>query len=335
MRSAIVSAACFFLCCAAGAAEKPTGVQQAAQMIEVTARPLTNTRFTASATLPRLEWVGGLDLFSSAKGFGGFSGLSVGENGRDGLAISDAGVWLKFEIATDGEIPLGIKRAELASLLDPQGKNISGSRSGDTESMALMGGNVFVGFEGAGAIWRYPLLKDGMAARPVPVSLPAEVKQLRRTRGLETLAAFPPGSRYAGALLAIAEAPARHEDNLRAWIIDGENFRRLTVLQSGDYMATDAAFLENGDLLLLERRFRPPFGVSARIRTINGNEISGGARLDGKTIFEADIGAPIDNMEGIAVHKGADGATYVSMISDDNFNIFQRTLLLRFRLIEK
>ena len=165
------------------------------------------------------------------------------------------------------------------------------SRSGDAESLAFLNGDAYVGFENTDAILRYPLGQAGFNAVPAPSAVPPEAKQLRRSRGLETLAAFPPASRYAGALLGIGEAPVRGEDNLRAWIIDGNNFRRLTVLQRDDYQATDAAFLDNGDLLLLERRFRPPFGVACRVRYINGNEISGGARLDGKTIFEADLSA--------------------------------------------
>ena len=41
----------------------------------------------------------------------------------------------------------------------------------------------------------------------------------------------------------------------------------------------------------------------------------------------------IDNMEGMALHR--DGReTVVTMISDDNFSAFQRTLLLEFALAE-
>ena len=41
----------------------------------------------------------------------------------------------------------------------------------------------------------------------------------------------------------------------------------------------------------------------------------------------------IDNMEGMALHR--DGReTVITMISDDNFNAFQRTLLLEFALAE-
>jgi hypothetical protein len=39
-------------------------------------------------------------------------------------------------------------------------------------------------------------------------------------------------------------------------------------------------------------------------------------------------------MEGLSVHTGADSAIVLTMISDDNFNFLQRTVLLQFRLVE-
>jgi hypothetical protein len=59
-----------------------------------------------------------------------------------------------------------------------------------------------------------------------------------------------------------------------------------------------------------------------------------GALVDGPSIFEADLGNEIDNMEGLDVHRDADGNLVLTMISDDNFSMLQRTLLLQFRLVE-
>ena len=38
-------------------------------------------------------------------------------------------------------------------------------------------------------------------------------------------------------------------------------------------------------------------------------------------------------MEGLAVHRDADGETVLTLISDDNFSPLQRTLLLQFTLV--
>ncbi len=56
--------------------------------------------------------------------------------------------------------------------------------------------------------------------------------------------------------------------------------------------------------------------------------------VDGPIIFEADLGFEIDNMEGLSVHRSAAGETVLTLISDDNFSIIQRTLLLQFTLAE-
>jgi hypothetical protein len=62
--------------------------------------------------------------------------------------------------------------------------------------------------------------------------------------------------------------------------------------------------------------------------------IAPGALADGPTIFQADLGQEIDNMEGIDAHVSPEGDTVLTMISDDNFSMIQRTLLLQFTLVE-
>ena len=48
--------------------------------------------------------------------------------------------------------------------------------------------------------------------------------------------------------------------------------------------------------------------------------------------FESESG--IDNMEGIALWRDAKGALRLSLISDNNFNVIQRTLFMDFEVIE-
>jgi hypothetical protein len=73
--------------------------------------------------------------------------------------------------------------------------------------------------------------------------------------------------------------------------------------------------------------------VKMRIRHLAVGEIKPGARLEGRTLIQADSGFEIDNMEGIAVHRGSGGETIITLISDDNFNsLLQRNLLLQFTL---
>jgi hypothetical protein len=49
--------------------------------------------------------------------------------------------------------------------------------------------------------------------------------------------------------------------------------------------------------------------------------------LEGEILMAADLEHEIDNMEGLAVHRSAQGETILTLISDNNFNSFlQRTV---------
>jgi hypothetical protein len=86
--------------------------------------------------------------------------------------------------------------------------------------------------------------------------------------------------------------------------------------------------------LLLERKFSWIGGVGIRIRRVALASIASGAIIDGPPIFEADLGDEIDNMEGIDAHVTPEGDTVLTLVSDDNFSLIQRNLLLQFTLVE-
>ncbi len=92
--------------------------------------------------------------------------------------------------------------------------------------------------------------------------------------------------------------------------------------------------LPSGELLVLERKFSLVNGVGIRIRRIPLKSIAPGAVVDGPSIFDADLGNEIDNMEGIDTFVTPEGDTVLTLVSDDNFSMIQRTLLLQFTLVE-
>jgi hypothetical protein len=98
------------------------------------------------------------------------------------------------------------------------------------------------------------------------------------------------------------------------------------------YEVTDLAFLPDGDMLVLERWYRPWRGVGARLRRVPARSLMPGAVLEGKLLLDLDLAHEIDNMEGLAIHREA-GRTIVTMISDDNYSSLQRTILLEFELV--
>jgi hypothetical protein len=71
-----------------------------------------------------------------------------------------------------------------------------------------------------------------------------------------------------------------------------------------------------------------------RIRRIAASELKRGALIQGDVLLQANDSLNIDNMEAIAAHRAASGETVLTLMSDDNFNPFQRTLIMQFSLPE-
>jgi hypothetical protein len=151
-------------------------------------------------------------------------------------------------------------------------------------------------------------------------------------QGIEALAILKAGP-YKGSVVAFAERFTRGSGYHTGWIWVGGEAQRFQLQDINGFNITDAAALPDGALLVLERYFRWTEGVKMRLRHIPAGEIAPGARITGRTLIEADASYEIDNMEGLAVHRGAGGETVLSMISDDNFShLLQRTVFLQLTL---
>ena len=292
------------------------------------------TRFGA------LEWRGGIEIESDLDHFGGLSSLVLLDDDGGFAAVSDTGVWLISKIVEDDAgRPIGLGPATLQPLQGTDGRPLLGKELSDAESLALRDEDghrvAYIGFERRNRVLAFPLDTAARPGRPRNVRLPFATRELRYSKGLETLAFAPPQGAHAGALIAIAERSLDKQGNILGWIIGGPRPGRFSVKRHDEFDITDGAFLDNGDLLLLERRFRPSDGVAMRIRRIAAGELAPGKTIDGDYLIDADMRYAIDNMEGLAVRRNARGETEITLISDDNFSILQRTLMLPFVLVEK
>ena len=137
-----------------------------------------------------------------------------------------------------------------------------------------------------------------------------------------------------GTLIALSERGLDRLGNLRAFLLGGPSPGEFTVKRTGTFDITDAALLPSGDLLILERSFSWSTGLFIQIRRIAIQDVKPGAIVDGPVLLEADLAYEIDNLEGLSIHRANDGAVVLTLISDDNFSILQRTLLLQFSLEE-
>jgi hypothetical protein len=304
--------------------------------IEVNARPLPSfdTRDRSHVRFGSLEYRSGLVLTSRFRGFGGLSGLRLDAKGERFIAISDKGGWFTGRIVYKGREMTGLDDVEASPMLGSDGKPITARGWFDTESIALDGSYVYVGIERVNQILRFDFAKGFTRSRGEVVPLPPAARRLPFNRGLEALVMVPKGQPLAGTLIAISERGLDAGGNIIGFLIGGKTPGQFGVRRTENFDISDAVLLPSGDLLVLERKFSMLGGVGVRIRRIASNAIAPGAVIDGPIIFNADLGSEIDNLEGIDVHVTAEGDTVLTMISDDNFSVIQRNLLLQFTLVD-
>jgi hypothetical protein len=307
-------------------AQRPQAFRDATPII-VRAEPISRLSNTDPdrSRFGSLFFRSGLDLKSETSAFGGFSGLWRSGKGLDLIALADNAQFLKARIETaDGRLS-GLSDAAMAPLLFNNGKALRRSRYYDTESLAVSGSAIFVGVERNHAVVRFSRNKAGAPVAGIPIPVPKEMKDLSANGGLEAIGVAPKRSPLAGALVGIAEGG-------RGFVLTGARQGSFEVARSNGYDVTDLAFMDTGDMILLERRFSLLGGFGCRLRRVPASTIRVGARLEGEVIYESEPSHQIDNMEGLAVHKEG-GETVISLISDNNFNTnLQRTLLLEFAL---
>ena len=284
----------------------------------------------------RLTFAGGLELYSQDERFGGLSGLRVNGDGSRLVAVSDTANWLSAAIERDGKGALsGLSDARLYCLCRPDGSRYGSKHWGDSEGVEVVGDTAYVTFERLNRINRYHLGKDGSPGEPEQATASFKRLNIEYNEGLEALAVGPPGSPLAGRFISIAEESLNGAGNNRAFLASKSEIEEFAITRSGDYSITDAVFLPDGDLAVLERRFGFSVGLGMRIRRFDSASVHPGVTLRGEVLAEAGLSSRIDNMEGIAAWRDANGQTRIVLISDNNFNRrLQRTLLLEFILDE-
>ena len=228
------------------------------------------------------------------------------------------------------------------------------------------GGAVLVSFERRHRIWKYTKDVDGPVPHPVHPGVSAIFSQCKLNGGVEAAEVLRDGR-----LFAVCEHPepgSPHEDHVPGWIFtnwEGSkgDFGVLPIwlpLDGSFFGMTDLARLpphgeheEHEHLLLLSRAHVEVcddcvmHGSAMRLSRVHVPRIGmGGGVLKVELLTElwASDGYPIDNMEGLTVIPGRPKPPGVDesvleepyatafVISDDNFNPAQRTLLLQVTL---
>jgi hypothetical protein len=276
-----------------------------------------------------LRALGGFEIAPARLGFGGLSGLHLAPD-LTLTAISDLAHFAEFTLTLDAELrPVGLALRRAGRLGDGAGRPLARGHTGDAEALArLPDGTWLVGFERWHRIRRY---RD-LGGPGLYVAAPPGLQRAPSNAGLESLAVLRDGRWLALAEdLALPDRPGL----TAAWLGRPGAWVPLAWRPEEGMWPVDAAPLPDGGALVLERGFSLFRGFSGRLVRVSAAalaEPAQGTLLASEEILRFASPLPVENYEGVAA-ASYQGRQLVAVVSDDNGNGLQRTLLLLFELL--
>lgn len=305
---------------------KPKDVRAGALLVTARALPLSSID-PALRRVGALDYLGGWSLESDNPGFGGISALIATPQG-DVLGLSDSGILTGFHVGM-GEAR---RRPFIAPLPVRRQDRFRPWWSWDSESLTHdpATDRYWVGFELLQAICRYgPGFARVEACRTWP-----EIMAWPKTGSIESLARLPDGR-----FIVIGEMGMTQDGKHDSLLFAGDPAEQDTpapihmrYTPPKGYRPTDAVAIDSRHLLVLNRRLTLEDLFTATIAIVDlPARMTPGTDLKSRTI--ARLAPPLlaDNFEGLAVTREP-GRTIIWVVSDDNHEFFQRTLLLKFGL---
>lgn len=271
-----------------------------------------------------MRFVRGWHLVSPHSRFGGFSALA--RTGAGGFQlVGDNGYWTRFSLDSQG----AVSDVRIRALPTPDGRPARKSMA-DAEAMFVdrASGKSWIALEGINQIWR---LDADLAAIEARRKLPRA--RWPTNRGPEAMARLADGRTIVFSEDADDDPRGREALVYRGDpAVPGPAPIRFFYASDGRGLVSDAAPLPDGRILLVHRRlgFDPVF--TTIIAIVDPADIKAGAVVRARSIGR--VPRPLaENYEGAAVSVEG-GRTFLWLVADNNFNVWQRSLLLQFELID-
>ena len=268
------------------------------------------------------EFIGSYRWSLPDPAFGGYSGLELGQDGRSFVALSDRGTILRGTLMrNDAGAVIGVAPGPIFTLHDSRANPLNRTNF-DAEGLALLpNGRVAISFEGLHRVAVYDAL-DGPAGR---LTRPKAFRSLISNGALEAL-----GVDAAGTLYTLPEQVRTTDEARPIWRFqNGVWDQPFTLPFASDWQPVGMDFGPDGRMYLLERGFTFPLWFRARVRSFI---VTPTGLQDARVLLET-RGGRHDNLEGLAVWQDSRGALRLTMISDDNFQFFQRTEWVDYKLV--
>lgn len=267
------------------------------------------------------DLIGAWQLESPHQDFGGYSALLLPRPGRL-LAFSDRGYSLEFSEPGTPQRPIRI-----GPLLEDSAR-LKDNRDVESATLDPGSGRIWIGLEGRDAIARHGPDLQRESFRQVP-----EMAKWPQNQGPEAMLRLRDGR-----FVALCEC-------IPGWFQGG---RHPAVLFGGDptseaaaqiftfagvdgYRPTAIAQLPDGRVLILARRLVWPVPARFAIKILIADpaEIAPGKTWQAREVADLSDPWPVDNYEGLAIERQADGSVIGWIISDENGAATQRVLLLQ------
>lgn len=233
------------------------------------------------------------------------------------VTVSDAGDLVRGDIRLDASgrlIGLDHFRSRRLSLQD--GRAISDKQDGDAEGLVVTpSGELLVSFERRHRIWNYGPLS---ALKPQPTPMRTPDFAFTENDGMEGLAVAPQGWRVSGEAGGVWDC-----SSTRCTVVTAPP---EASIPDSEYRITGLDRDPSGaGWFVVQRLYRAPIDMRARVRRMAPDGTLG------PILIELKLPGTTDNFEGIAAER-RHGKTRLYILSDDNFNPAQRTLMLAFDL---
>ncbi len=261
---------------------------------------------------------------------GGLSGIAWDEDASRLYALSDSGALFHLRPAfEDGRL---VRVALLAAyaLRDHRNRPLKGVYA-DAEALVAQHANngkpgdtvLSVSFE------RHPrILQFTPEGRYLAnLKLPADMRDRRRyadpNKALEALTWLPAAGFVSGPERPL---PGAEDRVVELFALDGRRWR-YPLLGTPNASLVDLEALPDGGLLTLERGHGlmfVPIVIALRRTRLDFHEDDALLAVETLAVLDSSRGWSVDNFEGLARHRG----DRLFMVSDDNFNELQKTLLV-------
>lgn len=278
---------------------------------------------------------GGIEMRSATDTFGGLSGIGFTAPSDKLTMVSDRGNFVSGQLIYDEHgAPLSLVGVTITPMQNSKGADLPRAFARDAEALTVMTREgvpygIRVGFENLTRVADYALDNGIPTGAAREVTIPDWLTKTRTNESIEAVCVAPPASPVAGSTLILTEGVVTGDGAHSGWLLGKNDKGPMSYRSGASTSPTDCAFLPNGDLLVLERGV-VLVNFAARLVRVKAADVMPGAEMAGEVLFEA-IGGDLDNMEGLAVHDIA-GDTRITLVSDNNFNDWERSLLLEFSL---